>query len=98
MKTPGDSAPGAAADNVAPDGAANEGATAAPAAERANPPRPAGGVKRGVDLRRELVAKLGQLPVSGDSAGAMKVDPSAVDLDADAFIGPLNTLVSEGRS
>ncbi len=57
-------------------------------------------MKRGAALRRELVAKLPPLAVAGDSGEgkrAMSVDPGAVDLDADAFIGPLHTLVSEGR-
>jgi hypothetical protein len=43
------------------------------------------------------VAKLPKLAVAGDSAGATSVDPHAADLDADAFIGPLHALVSEGR-
>jgi hypothetical protein len=63
----------------------------------AQPAAPAGSIKRGAALRRELVAKLPKLAVAGDSAGATSVDPHAADLDADAFIGPLHALVSEGR-
>ena len=54
-------------------------------------------LKRGATLRRELLAKLPPLPVAGDAAGALRVDPNAVDLDADAFVGPLAALVSEGK-
>jgi hypothetical protein len=100
MPTSGDSStrvppPAAAAPDAGPDG----DVTAAPASDEAKASRlPTGPIKRGAALRRELVAKLSQLAVAGDSAGAMKVDPGAVDLDADAFIGPLHALVSEGRS
>jgi hypothetical protein len=87
MPTAGESETGTAA----PDAPAPEGGEVTP------PARPAGAIKRGALLRRELLAKLPQLVVAGDSAGAMSVDPDAVDLDADAFIGPLHGLVSEGR-
>jgi hypothetical protein len=94
MPAPGDSetagAPEGAKEGAAADSAGTPAAQAAQAA-------PSGPVKRGAALRRELVAKLPQLAVTGDSAGAMNVDPAAVDLDADAFIGPLHALVSEGR-
>lgn len=58
---------------------------------------PAGPVLRGAPLRRALSRKIPQLAVAGDDEGGMKVDPHAVDLDADAFIGPLHALVSEGK-
>jgi hypothetical protein len=94
MATTGDSEPAAAGPGAGPDAAADG------AAAEVKPPAPvapATPVKRGAALRRELLAKLPQLTVAGDAAGAMKVDPDAVDLDADAFIGPLHALVSEGR-
>lgn len=99
MRASGDSAPGVAPpDAAAPDGLPEGAAPPAPAPEAKPPARAAGSIKRGAALRRELVTRLAQLPVAGDSAGATKVDPGAADLDADAFIGPLYALVSEGRS
>lgn len=72
-------------------------ATPDAAPDEAKPQRPpAGPIQRGAALRRALLAKLTPLAVTADSAGAMKVDSSAVDLDADAFIGPLHAIVSEG--
>jgi hypothetical protein len=72
---------------------------AGPAGEAsAAPPRlPSGPIQRGATLRRALLAKLTPLAVTADSAGAMKVDSSAADLDADAFIGPLHAIVAEGQ-
>jgi hypothetical protein len=90
MATTGESEP------AAPSASAPDGAEARPPAPAA-PTAPVGPIKRGAALRRELTAKLPPLAVASDSAGAMKVDPDAVDLDADAFIGPLHALVSEGR-
>ncbi|MEP7121862.1 MAG: hypothetical protein ABJE95_13160 [Byssovorax sp.] len=71
---------------------------AGPAGEaEAKPPRaPTGPIQRGAPLRRALLGKLTRLAVTADSAGAMKVDPGAADLDADAFIAPLHALVAEG--
>ena len=74
-------------------------ADAGPAGEsEAKAPRlPSGPIPRGATLRRALLTKLTKLAVTADSAGAMKVDANAADLDADAFIGPLHALVAEGQ-
>jgi hypothetical protein len=63
----------------------------------AAPAAPSGPVLRGAGLRRALARKLPKLAVAGDDETGMKVDPHAVDLDADAFIGPLHALASEGK-
>lgn len=61
------------------------------------PRLPARPIQRGATLRRALLTRLAPLAVTADSAGAMKVDSSAADLDADAFIGPLHAIVAEGQ-
>jgi hypothetical protein len=87
MPSPGDSPPTTPSADAGPPGEAS--ATA--------PRLPAGPIQRGAALRRALLTKLAPLAVTADSAGAMKVDSSAADLDADAFIGPLHALVAEGQ-
>jgi hypothetical protein len=84
MGSSGDSPSTASATDAAPD--------------EAKPSRlPTAPIQRGAALRRALLGKLAKLAVTADSAGAMKVDSSAADLDADAFIGPLHAIVSEGQ-
>lgn len=66
--------------------------------EKAAPdPAPAAPVARGAALRRELLAKLPALELARGPAGAMDVDPSALDLGADEFIEPLHTIVERGQ-
>ena len=89
MSSPGDSPQTTPSADAGPPG---EGESEAKA-----PRLPAGPIQRGASLRRALLTKLAPLAVTADSAGAMKVDSSAADLDADAFIGPLHAIVAEGQ-
>jgi hypothetical protein len=103
MENSGDGSSKTAAPEGGAEGASESsvddgGSPGTPGSAPKPPARPTGSILRGAALRRELVTRLPQLAVAGDSAGAMNVDPGAVDLDADAFVGPLQTLVSEGRS
>jgi hypothetical protein len=76
-------------------------AIAEPAAGPAAPPDAP--VERGASLRRKLLARLPLLEYHGASVlDAVKLDAdadlrSAIELDADAFLGPLEITTRRGR-